>query len=191
MAAPRILILGPPGAGKGTQAALLAQEYSIPHIATGDIFRSNVDQETELGTAARSYMDAGALVPDEIVIGMVADRLGQSDTGSGFVLDGFPRTTEQAKSLDQLLLDTGKELSAVVRLDVETEEVVARLDRRRETEGRRDDTAETVRARLREYAEKTAPLEDFYADRGLLVRVDGIGSEQEVHRRVLEATSAA
>ena len=187
----RVVLLGPPGAGKGTQAALLAQEYSIPHIATGDIFRSNVEQETELGTAARSYMDAGALVPDEIVIGMVADRLGQSDTGSGFVLDGFPRTTEQAKSLDQLLLDTDRELSAVVRLDVETEEVVARLDRRRETEGRRDDTAETVRARLREYAEKTAPLEDFYADRGLLVRVDGIGSEQEVHRRILEATSAA
>ena len=182
----RLVLLGPPGAGKGTQAIHLAEHFDIPHVSTGDILRANVADATPLGVEAKGYMDAGQLVPDEVVIGMVDDRLRQRDTSNGFLLDGFPRTVAQAEALSQLL-GTDRALTGVIRFVAAEDELVTRLLGRAQEQGRSDDNAETIRARLVEYRTKTAPLVDYYSERGLLVTIDAVGGVDEVRARVLEA----
>jgi adenylate kinase len=190
----RIVLMGPPGAGKGTQARVIAERLSIPAISTGDIFRANVSAETELGRTAKRYMDAGEYVPDEVTNAMVRDRLAESDALKGFLLDGYPRTVDQVNELDRMLADLDETLEAVVVLRVEPEELVQRLLQRARTEGRDDDTEEVIRRRQEVYAEQTAPLLDVYAGRGMLVEVDGMGEVGQVTKRVfaaLEASSGA
>ncbi|NYI05922.1 adenylate kinase [Allostreptomyces psammosilenae] len=188
----RIVLVGPPGAGKGTQAQIIAKKLGVPHISTGDIFRSNVSKGTELGLKAKSYMEAGDLVPDEVTNAMVRDRLAQDDAAGGFLLDGFPRNISQAEVLDGILADLGSGLDAVLELVVPDEEVVKRLSSRRvEVDGkliqRDDDREETVRHRLEVYAKQTAPLVDYYRERGLLSGIDAIGSVDEVTGRAMTA----
>lgn len=182
----RLVLLGPPGAGKGTQAGALASFYSIPHIATGDIFRSNVRQQTPLGAEAKAYMERGDLVPDEVVIGMVMDRLGAPDCNVGFLLDGFPRTVPQALALEDALTEDGQPLHVVLRFVLPDDEVVRRLATRRELEGRGDDEEAVVRHRLDEYHSKTEPLEFFYWERGILRDVKAVGHVEEVTQRALD-----
>lgn len=179
--------MGPPGAGKGTQAKLVAERLSIPTISTGDIFRRNVSQETELGREAKRYMDAGDYVPDELTNAMVTDRLAEPDVADGFLLDGYPRTLAQVAELDSMLESRQHHLDAVLVLTVDQDEVVGRLVKRAEDEGRADDTEEVIRYRQNVYTEQTAPLLSGYADRGLLVEVDGMGDVEEVATRVLAA----
>lgn len=186
----RIVLLGPPGAGKGTQAARLAEHLGVPAVSTGDIFRANVAERTELGQTAQRYMDAGEYVPDEVTNAMVADRLSQPDATDGFLLDGYPRTEVQVAELDRILADGGQQLDAVVELTASTEEVVARLLGRAAEQGRSDDTEDVVRRRLEVYAEQTAPLTSIYAERGLLVQVDGMGEVAEVTERMIAALDA-
>ncbi|GAA1316637.1 MAG: adenylate kinase [Brachybacterium tyrofermentans] len=186
----RLLIVGPPGAGKGTQAVRLAESLSIPAISTGDIFRANVSQETELGVLAKSYMDKGEYVPDSVTNDMVRSRLAEADAQDGFLLDGYPRTLDQVGALDGVLTELGTALDAVLLLEVETEAVVARLVARGEEQGRSDDTEETIRRRLDVYAEQTAPLIDVYDGRGLVRRVDGMASIDEVTAALQEALAA-
>jgi adenylate kinase len=188
----RIVLLGPPGAGKGTQAQFIAERLSVPAISTGDIFRANVSGQTELGQKAKVYMDAGDLVPDEITVAMVKDRLAGADATGGFLLDGFPRTIAQAEQLAASLTDLGHGLDRVLELVVEEEELVRRLSGRRmlvdgQMVQRDDDKPETVRHRLEVYREQTAPLSGFYDDAGLLARIDAIGSVEEVTARALKA----
>lgn len=183
----RIVLMGPPGAGKGTQAAVIAKELDIPHISTGEIFRANVGQGTELGVEAKKYMDKGEYVPDSITNAMVADRLAQPDTGNGFLLDGYPRTLEQVGELDTILANLGTPLDSVVEITANTEEVIARLLNRAKLEGRADDTEEVIRRRMEIYAEQTEPLTAVYREKGLLVQVDGMGSVEEVSGRLLGA----
>ena len=180
----RLLIMGPPGAGKGTQAVGLAQRIGGAHISTGDIFRENVANETELGKTAKQYMDAGKYVPDEITNAMVRDRLQQPDAKS-FVLDGYPRTADQVDELDAILSDLGAKLDAVLLLVVEDrEELVQRMIKRAETSGRADDTEEVIRHRQDVYDQETAALVPIYRERSLLREVDGIGDIDEIARRI-------
>jgi adenylate kinase len=183
----RLIIMGPPGAGKGTQATFIAERFSIPAVSTGDIFRANVGQGTELGVEAKRYMDAGEYVPDEITNDMVRNRLAEPDAEGGFLLDGYPRTLAQVEELDGMLSATGHRLDAVVVLTVVEDEIVERLLHRAQVEGRADDTAEVIRRRQEVYAEQTAPLIDVYRSRGILVEVDGMGGVDEVTQRVLAA----
>jgi len=211
----RIVLVGPPGAGKGTQAKIIAGRLSIPAISTGDIFRANVGSGTPLGLEAKSYMDAGQLVPNSITIGMVRDRLAQPDVADGFLLDGFPRNVSQAEELDAMLSGLGTKLDAVLELAVDNDEVVKRIAGRRlcrndsthifhmdfnpprepgvcevcggELYQRDDDKEETVRARLAVYQRETAPIVGFYAERGLLSSVDAMGLLEEVTQRALSA----
>jgi adenylate kinase len=182
----RIVLLGPPGAGKGTQAARVAGRFGAPHIATGDIFRANVAEGTELGRAAQEYMDRGDLVPDEVVIAMVTERLADDDCASGFVLDGFPRTVTQAEALDRRLAESGTPLEAALSFDVTEEELLRRLAGRAAAEHRADDAEATIRHRLEVFAIKTRPLIDYYTHRGLLVTVDAIGTIELVTKRILD-----
>ena len=209
----RLVLLGPPGAGKGTQAVHIAREFAIPRIATGDIFRENVKLATPLGREAKAYMDRGALVPDEVTIRMVEDRLDRPDAAGGFLLDGFPRTTAQADALEAVLAASGRPLTAVLRFLVNEDELVGRIVRRRvcPNDGmvyhldhnpprvpgecdecgaalihRDDDTAEVVRRRLEEYHAKTELLERYYEDRGLLLDVKASGPVHEVTERTLQ-----
>lgn len=186
----RSILLGPPGAGKGTQAVLLAARYAIPAISTGDIFRANVAGGTDLGLQAQAYMDAGELVPDSVTNAMVRDRLAQQDVQAGFVLDGYPRNPEQALELDDMLAERGLALDVAVELTADADVVTARMLRRAQEQGRADDTEEVIRRRLEVYAEETAPLSSLYAERGLLVRVDGIGEVAEVTDRIAAALDA-
>ncbi|GIJ26225.1 adenylate kinase [Micromonospora qiuiae] len=210
----RLVLVGPPGAGKGTQAEFIAAHLSVPKISTGDIFRANVSQGTPLGVEAKRYMDAGKLVPDEVTINMVRDRLAEPDAADGFLLDGFPRTTPQAAALDKLLADLGTALDVVLELVVDDDEVIRRLSGRRTCRGcgkiwhvefdpttregicdrcgaelfqRDDDKPETIAARLREYAEKTAPLVDYYGAQGKLVGIDATGPVEDVTVRAIDA----
>lgn len=210
----RLVLVGPPGAGKGTQAEFIAAHLSVPKISTGDIFRANVSQGTPLGVEAKRYMDAGKLVPDEVTINMVRDRLAERDAAEGFLLDGFPRTTPQAAALDKLLADLGTALDLVLELVVDDDEVIRRLSGRRTCRGcgkiwhvefdattregicdrcgtelfqRDDDKPETIAARLREYAEKTAPLVDYYGAQGKLVGIDATGPVEDVTVRAIDA----
>ena len=188
----RLVLLGPPGAGKGTQAQIVASRLGVPAISTGDIFRANVTGQTELGLQAKRYMDAGDLVPDEITVAMVRDRLAQPDAEVGFLLDGFPRTIAQGEQLRGSLEQLGQRLDRVLELVVEEEELVHRLSGRRmlvdgEWVQRDDDRPETVRRRLEVYREQTAPLSGFYEGEGLLSRIDAIGTIEEVTARVMAA----
>ncbi|MEU4676569.1 adenylate kinase [Micromonospora sp. NPDC023737] len=210
----RLVLVGPPGAGKGTQAEFIAAHLAVPKISTGDIFRSNVSQGTPLGIEAKRYMDAGELVPDEVTINMVRDRLAEPDASEGFLLDGFPRTTPQAAALDKLLADLGTALDLVLELVVDDDEVIRRLSGRRTCRGcgkiwhvefdattregicdrcggelfqRDDDKPETIATRLREYAEKTAPLVDYYGAQGKLVGIDATGPVEDVTVRAIDA----
>lgn len=186
----RTVLLGPPGAGKGTQAQRLAELYAIPAISTGDIFRANVGGKTELGLEAKGYMDAGLLVPDSVTNAMVRDRLTQPDVKAGFLLDGYPRTPDQARELDSMLAAAGTHLDVVLEITAEVEEVTRRLLNRAQIEGRSDDTEPVIRRRLEVYAESTAPLSDFYRRRGLLAQVDGLGDIDEVSERLVAAITA-
>lgn len=183
----RLLLMGPPGAGKGTQAAAVSEALEIPAISTGEILRRNVAEQTALGRQASPYMDRGDYVPDEIIDDMVRDRLSEPDTKPGFLLDGYPRTLAQVEALAEILSDAGSELDRVVELVVDTEEVVRRLTARAAQDGRSDDSEDVVRRRLEVYVEQTAPVLDAYRERGLLVRVDGTGRVGEVTGRVLAA----
>lgn len=186
----KLVFLGPPGAGKGTQAQLLSDSAGIVHISTGDIFRANVAQETELGLTAKKYMDAGEYVPDEVTNAMVRDRLGQEDALHGFLLDGYPRTVDQVDELESILSDLGQKLDAVISLSVDSEELVQRLLDRAKTSGRSDDTEEVIRRRQEVYVEQTAPLLAIYRERGLLREVDGMGEIDEVAQRIQEVLPA-
>lgn len=186
----RLLIVGPPGAGKGTQAARIAEALGIPAISTGDIFRANVSGQTELGVLAKSYMDKGEYVPDSVTNDMVRSRLAEADARDGFLLDGYPRTLDQVEALDGMLAELGTPLDLVLLLVVEQEEVVQRLLARGAEQGRSDDTEETIRRRLEVYAEQTAPLIDVYEQRGLVRRVDGMAPIDEVTAALREALGA-
>jgi adenylate kinase len=211
----RIVLVGPPGAGKGTQAAFLAKNLSIPHISTGDLFRANISQQTELGKLAKSYMDAGNLVPDEVTIAMAKDRMEQPDAENGFLLDGFPRNVSQAEALDELLETESMQLDAVLDLEVPEDEVVKRIAGRRicrndsshvfhvtykqpakdgvcdvcggELYQRNDDSEETVRTRLEVYHTQTEPIIDYYKAQGLVVTISALGKVEDVTTRAMEA----
>jgi adenylate kinase len=186
----RLILMGPPGAGKGTQAKVIAGRLGIPAISTGDIFRANVSQQTPLGVEAKRYMDAGDYVPDEVTNAMVRSRIAEPDAASGFLLDGYPRTVAQVEELDAMLSAHDLSIDAVVVLTVDRDEVVQRLLKRAEIEGRADDTEDVIRRRQEVYAEQTAPLLEVYAGRDLLVEVDGMGSVDEVSARVFTALDA-
>lgn len=186
----RFLLIGPPGAGKGTQAERLAKAFNIPAVSTGDIFRMNVKNETELGKLAKSFMDRGEYVPDSVTNDLVRDRLSHQDAAGGFLLDGYPRTADQVSELDSILEAAGTKLDAVVQLTADTEEIVRRLLNRAIEQGRTDDTEDVIRRRLEIYANETAPLTSVYASRGLVVLVDGLGAIDEVTDRILEALNS-
>ncbi|PSK99143.1 adenylate kinase [Haloactinopolyspora alba] len=185
----RLLIMGPPGAGKGTQAELVAKRFGVPAISTGDIFRANIAASTPMGVEVQKYLDAGEYVPDSITNEMVRDRLNESDAAEGFLLDGYPRTLSQVEFLDGVLAESGTELDHVIELTVDVDEVVARLHKRAKEEGRTDDSEEVIRRRQEVYFEETAPLIAVYSDRGLVFKVDGMGMVEEVAARVADAVS--
>ena len=183
----RLIIMGPPGAGKGTQAKFIAEHFGIPAISTGDIFRANVSQGTPLGVEAKRYMDAGEYVPDEVTNRMVRARIDEPDAAPGFLLDGYPRTLDQVEELDGMIGHTGHSLDAAVVLTVDAEELVQRLLQRAQTDGRADDTEDVIRRRQEVYTEQTEPLIGVYRERGLLVEVDGMGEVDEVTQRIFDA----
>lgn len=187
----RIVLLGPPGSGKGTQAALLTDRLGIPHISTGVLLRTAVDQGTELGRRAQRYMDAGDLVPDELMLGLIEERLGADDVGGGFILDGYPRNLAQAEALDGVLERISQPVDIALDIEVDAEAIVERLANRARQEGRSDDTEEVVRNRLRVYQEHTAPVAGYYADRGKLRTVDGMASIEDVNARLVAALEDA
>jgi adenylate kinase len=186
----RLLLIGAPGAGKGTQAEKLAEAFQIPAISTGDIFRHNVKNETELGKQAKAFMDRGEYVPDSLTNALVRDRLSHADAVEGFLLDGYPRTADQVVELDDILAAQGNKLDVVVQLTADTDEVVRRLLNRALEQGRADDTEDVIRRRLEVYEEQTAPLTSTYEARGLVVMIDGLGEVAEVTGRILEALEA-
>jgi adenylate kinase len=186
----RLLIMGPPGAGKGTQAKRIGDHYGIPAISTGDIFRAEVQAETPLGIKVKQILDSGGYVGDDITNEIVAHRLKQPDTGAGFLLDGYPRTLPQVSALDELLTKQGRTLDAVLALEADVEELVSRLSRRADIEGRSDDSEAAIRIRQQKYVDETAPLLEGYAERGLLVSVNGLGTVDEVSERIFDALTA-
>lgn len=186
----RLLIMGPQGVGKGTQAALLAEHYGIPAISTGDIFRANIKGKTELGLKVIAYMDKGELVPDELTNSIVKDRLAQDDTKNGWILDGYPRNAAQVEALDAMLEELGTPLDAVVALDADHDVLMARIAKRAEEQGRTDDTPDAIAKRLATYAKETAPLLDTYKSRGQLVAIDGVGEIDAIQKNIVEALDA-
>ena len=187
MSVRRMLLFGAPGAGKGTQALRLAKKYGIPHISTGDMLRAAVADGTPLGLKAKSLMENGELVPDDLVIGIAGERLGESDAKRGFVLDGFPRTVAQADALTEILNGNDSGLDLCVAINVDEDAVVRRLLKRAQIEERADDTEEVIRGRMGVYRDSTAELLNYYRERGILVEVDGMGSMEEVEQRIQEA----
>ena len=185
------MLFGPPGAGKGTQAARLSERLRVPAISTGDIFRANIAGETELGRKVVAYTSRGALVPDELTDALVRDRLAKPDAAEGFLLDGYPRNLAQVEALDAMLADAGTPLDTVVEITADADVVVDRLLKRATIERRVDDTEDVIRHRLDVYADQTAPIAKVYADRGLLVQVDGIGDLDEVTERLVRAITPA
>jgi adenylate kinase len=183
----RLLLLGAPGSGKGTQGTLLAQRYDAPHVSTGDLLRAQVEQGTELGRRAQPYMERGDLVPDELILGMVLERVLGPDAPPSFVLDGFPRTVAQAEAAYDQAVDADRVLDAVVCLDIDHDELIGRIEQRGRDSGRADDTAQTVLHRIAEYEQKTLPLLDYYAGRDILLRVDAVGEVDEVTARIVAA----
>lgn len=183
----RLVIFGPPGAGKGTQAEILASNLNIPTISTGDLFRSHMSEGSELGHLAATYIARGALVPDEVTVGMLRERLEAKDVNNGFLLDGFPRNVAQIDSLDDLLGEDG--LSAVIQLEVPEQELITRLVRRGEESGRSDDNEEVIRKRLAVYEEQTAPVAEKYRQRGQLITIDGTGTVEEISDRIAQAVA--
>ena len=183
----RLLIVGPPGAGKGTQAARISEAFDIPTISTGDIFRYNIANETELGKQVKAIVDGGDYVPDSLTNALVTDRLNEADAATGFLLDGYPRTTDQVRYLDELLASHGHALDAVIRLVADQEEVIRRLTKRAVEQNRVDDSEEAIRHRQEVYQRETAPLLAMFGERGLLIEVDGLGPVDEVTARVFSA----
>jgi adenylate kinase len=179
----RLVLLGPPGAGKGTQAKLLSEKLGIPHVSTGDLFRANIGESTPLGIEAKKYLDAGDLVPSELTVDMVRSRVSEPDATGGFILDGFPRSVGQADSLTEILADMDQKLDAVVSFVIDEDVVVERMLAR----GREDDTEDVIRNRMKVYRAETAPLLDYYKDHGRLVTIDAEGDVDEVNRTVLDA----
>jgi adenylate kinase len=186
----RLLLIGPPGAGKGTQAAQLAQHFEIPAISTGDIFRENVRNQTPLGVEAKGFMDRGEYVPDTLTNALVRDRLNKDDAKRGFLLDGYPRTIDQVTELDYILQENGKKLDVVVQLTADGDELLRRLSGRALEQGRSDDTPDVIKRRLDVYEEQTAPLIDVYVSRGVVAKIDGLGEITEVTARIIEAIDA-
>ena len=187
----RLLIVGPPGAGKGTQAAFVGRTFDVPDISTGDIFRHHIRTGTDLGRRVKAIVDAGDYVPDALTNEIVADRLLQEDAAHGFLLDGYPRTLDQVAYLDELLLSQGRPLEAVLRLVADEEELISRLTKRSGEQGRADDSEDAIRHRQEVYARETSPLIEVYRERGLLVEVDGLGSVDDVAARIESALAAA
>jgi adenylate kinase len=187
----KLVILGPPGAGKGTQSKRIAERFDVPAISTGDIFRSNIANKTPLGVQVDEIVKSGKYVPDEITNDLVRNRLAEPDTAKGFLLDGYPRTEAQVAELDGMLKEQGTVLDRVIELTVDTDEVVVRLLKRAEIEGREDDTEDVIRHRLEVYAEQTAPLVHLYSERGQLIAVDGLGEVDDVTRRLFTALDEA
>ena len=183
----RLVLVGPPGAGKGTQAQFLAEHYSIPHISTGDIFRANLKAGTPLGLEAQKFMDAGELVPDSVTNEMVKDRLTHADTANGFLLDGFPRNVAQAQVLSAVLAESKSPLDAVLELQIDDSEIISRLDNRRSVESRADDAAEVIVHRLKVYHEQTAPIIGYYSTEGSLITISATGAVDEVTKRAITA----
>ena len=181
----RIVILGAPGSGKGTQAKMLVEPLGAPHISTGVLLRNAAKKGTELGLKAKSLIDRGELVPDDIMAGIIEERLSRADVADGYILDGYPRNVAQAKSLDAMLERLGKPVEEIIHIDVDPELIIKRLARRATLEGRVDDAELTVRNRMRVYAEQTAPVADYYEERGLLTRVLGDGPKEEIFQRIL------
>jgi len=181
----RIVLLGPPGSGKGTQAALLVERLGVPHISTGALLRNAAKRGTELGLKAKALTDKGELVPDDIISDMIEERLSRADVANGFILDGYPRNLAQAKSLDALLERMGQPVDEAILIDLDAERIIKRIAKRAKEEGRADDTEETVRNRLQVYAEQTAPVADYYAERGLLTKVLGEGGVDEIFQRLV------
>ena len=179
--------MGPPGAGKGTQARFIAEHFGVPAISTGDIFRANVSEGTELGLEAKRFMDAGEYVPDEVTNAMVRNRIDEPDAEGGFLLDGYPRTLAQVEELDGMIRFTGHQLDAVVCLTVDRDEIVSRLLQRAQVEGRADDTEDVIRRRQEVYLEQTEPLIEVYKQRGIVVEIDGMGEVDDVTARIFEA----
>ncbi len=187
----RIVLLGAPGSGKGTQAAILKDELGIPHISTGDLLRGAVKAGTELGKQAGAIMARGDLVSDDIMLGIIRDRLGEADVKDGFILDGYPRNLAQAKALDELLNEIDQPVEEAIQIDVDPDEVVARIAKRAEQEGRADDDSEAVRHRLTVYEEQTAPVVDYYAEQDKLSQVLGVGTIEEISARILSVLKLA
>jgi adenylate kinase len=185
----RMILLGGPGAGKGTQAAKLKEQYNIPHVSTGEVLREARAEGTELGKQAAGYMDAGKLLPDDVILGIVSEKLEGPSMAGGFLFDGFPRTIPQAVGLDEILTAKVMNLDAVVSIEVSDDAVVERLLKRAEIEGRADDNRETIENRLKIYYDQTAPLKDYYNNRGVLKQVDGMGTIDEIFARIISALS--
>lgn len=182
----RLVLFGAPGSGKGTQATVLKERLGVPHISTGDLLRGEIKEGTELGLKAKGLMDQGILLPDDIMLGIIEHRLSQPDAKPGFILDGYPRNLAQAAALDDVLARIGQPLDVVVKLDVPDQAIVGRCEVRFEKEGRPDDNPETVKNRLKIYADQTAPVADFYQQRGKLEVIDGVGELNDVTKRVLD-----
>lgn len=187
----KTVFFGPPGAGKGTQAKGVSTEFSIPHISTGDMLRAAVAAQTPLGLEVKQIIDSGQLVPDNTIVALIAERILETDCASGYILDGFPRTVVQAEALNKMLSSRNEGLDVVILFDVPTKEVLSRMEARRQSEGRADDSSETQRERLQVYEKQTAPLIEYYQQAGLLRRVDGMGSVEEIQQRLVSSLKTA
>ncbi|MDH4128878.1 MAG: adenylate kinase [Spirochaetota bacterium] len=187
----KAILLGPPGGGKGTQATFLVEKYSMPHISTGDILRSSVKNKTTLGAKAKSYMDKGELVPDDVIIGIIEECIEKYECKNGFLLDGFPRTIPQAEALDRSLNNIGSAIDHVIHIKVDNSELLKRLLSRAVKEGRSDDNEKTINNRIKVYNEQTSPLIDYYRKKGILRDIDGMGSVEEITDRIVNAISHA